>query len=215
MRCLKLSKYSVISWIRTYLNRRLPHLIFKIRLCLILKSGHFLEVTSICHKQFSEAMPLGSNPGPFDQAPVDVSGFTSGPCRGQGRKEGDSWDHTLSPDLPEWRWWEPWMQLSSLFSQSWQKIAGWEPGCCRPCTPPSPLFHPHSPNKVMELRRRIKRCPFCSCRQSVWVCCVTLLLLGWGRADLLPTNLKTGWWLCHHTAFEELLALFSLKGWNG
>lgn len=101
MRCLKLSKYSVISWIRTYLNRRLPHLIFKIRLCLILKSGHFLEVTSICHKQFLEAMPLRPNPGPFDQAPVDVSGFTSGPCRGQGRKEGDSWDHTLSPDLPE------------------------------------------------------------------------------------------------------------------
>jgi len=47
------------------LNRRLLHLIFKIRLCLILKSGYFPEVASIDHKQFLQAVPLGSNAGPL------------------------------------------------------------------------------------------------------------------------------------------------------
>lgn len=173
MRCLKLKKYSVISWIRTYLNRRLPHLIFKIRLCLIWKSGHFLEVTLICHKQFLEAMALGSNPGLFHQAPVDVSGFTLGPGFLQdreGRRQLGSHPVNSPPlgdpgESPAWR-------LSSLFSQGWDKIEGWEPGCCRPCPLPSPLFHP---NKILEPRDELKDAHFAradkACGAAVWCFC--------------------------------------------
>lgn len=197
-------------------------------------------------------MPLGSNPGPFDQTPIDVSGFTSGP--GSPQRRGKEGRRQLRSHPVAWH--SPPCRVTPVRTsnegssassptdgkrlQETRRVGGL--AASRPAearvpenlTPhPSPVFHPHAPNKVTEHRRWIQRCPFCLRRQNVLVCHALPLLQGLGRTNVQPTSFETGrWLLCQKSrelspaciawvcsygppAFEELLALFSLKRWNG
>lgn len=91
-------------------------------------------------------MPLGSNPGPFDQASVDVSGFTSGP--GSPRRRGKEGRRQLRSHPvawpPEWHWWELAMKAHQpplpQMGEDCKRPSGWEerqhdtlqkPGCLK------------------------------------------------------------------------------------
>lgn len=156
-------------------------------------------------------MPLGSHPDPFDQAPIDVSGFTSGPVslqrsRKEGSKEGGgSWDHTLLPDPPSDTDESRQQRLISLLlSHGWQQVAGDQQGgrssSVAPCRRVG-AWKSRSPPfssllltclRVIEHRRWIKIGQFHLCSQK----CAGLYLTLWlDRTDLLFTSFKTRWWL--------------------